>query len=230
MTEKQYRARLQKLMEQSVADQSKHGNWRYVFARPQEIISIYNSLLIVEADCGDGCRDLCHIAGVPDDPAGTHYADYGNTSSIWMHLHHAPLSEMEIGDIFTFGRYAGEDHACMAYNVDDKVNPQVWNMGKQGQPVFTTLQTERNAHVGMTVTLCKLNLPPDPPPTPQELLQAKTGFYSWAAWRLGEGPWKHYGALNATVRPNVPKVISPAWWTRYTQFLLARKKGNKATS
>ena len=81
------------------------------------------------------------------------------------------------------------------------------------------------AHPGMEVTLCKLPIV-DPPMTPQDKLRAMTGFYSWVAWRLGEGPWKHYGELNKTVRPDVPKRISAQWWVRYRQFLANRHKGN----
>jgi hypothetical protein len=43
----------------------------------------------------------------------------------------------------------------------------------------------------------------EPPPTPQDKLRAKTGFYAWVAWRLGEGPWQHYSPANKTVRPAV---------------------------
>ena len=77
----------------------------------------------------------------------------------------------------------------------------------------------------MAVTCCRIPVV-DPPPTPQDKLRAMTGFYAWVAWRLGEGPFKKYGKRNPKVRPNVPKIISPAWWTRLARFQLNRKKAN----
>ena len=215
-------------MEETAAQEAADGNWTYAAVRPQDVQIPVLLPAKPEVDCSDGVRALCFAAKVPDDPAGLAYADYGNSSSIWLHLRKddPPLTEVEVGDIFTFGYWTGEDHACMAYDVTDSANPQVWNMGEQGQPVIHALSIEVEAHAGMTVTLCKLNLPPDPPPTPQQQLQAKTGFYAWVAWRLSEGPWKGYPPRYAAVRPDVPKVISPAWWLRLSQFLLARKKPN----
>ena len=226
----QFRFALAALMARSAADEAKHGNWTYAAVRPQAVIAAYPDTdppVKVEADCSDGVRDLCRVAGVPDDPAGNDYSDYGNSSSIWLHLGHAPLDQVEIGDIFTFGFHMGEDHACMAYDIAVPANPQVWNMGEQGQPVIHALSLEVAAHAGMTVTLCKLNLPPDPPPTAVETLQAMTGWYSWAAWRLGEGAFKPYGPRNQKVRPDVPKLIPAEYWLRLTEFLNNRHKGNE---
>lgn len=45
-------------------------------------------------------------------------------------------------------------------------------------------------------------------------LRRRTGFYSWLAWYEGREEWKEYGPRNPRVRPNVPKVIAAAWWTR----------------
>lgn len=55
-------------------------------------------------------------------------------------------------------------------------------------------------------------------------LTQRTGWYSWVAWRLGEGDWKPYGPANPDVRPNVPVYISASWWERLRVFLAARKK------
>lgn len=215
------RSRLTSLMESTVDDEFHHSNWRYHAVRPQAILPAYIARGYVESDCSDGCRNLCRWAGLGDDPAGVDYAPFGNSSSIYFHLHHAPLSQVEPGDMFTFGYSTGEHHVSMAFNADP--DPLVWNMGTQGQPVFRRLSQEAAAHHGMTVTLCKLPVP-DPPPTPQDKLRAHTDFYSWVAWKLGEGPWKHYGKAAKAVRPNVPWVISPSWWKRYATFLLNRKK------
>lgn len=223
--ETQLRASLAVLMSQTVSDQQTKGNWRYEAVRPQ-VVAIHYIGQIIVVDCSDGCRMLCYSAGVADDPAGNNYETYGNSSSIWVHLHHIDLSEAKVGDIITFGKYAGELHACMIYDLTDPTNPKVWNMGAPGQPWFSTLAIEEGAHQGAVYTVCQLNLPADPPPTPQEKLREMTGFYSWVAWRLGEGPWKTYGKTNSTVRPSVPKVIPLTWWKHLAKFLLARKKGN----
>lgn len=231
-TEAQYRATLKGLMERSVQDEATYHNWNYVFARPQTVQIEYTSHLVRPGvDCGDGCRVLCWTAKVPDDPAGTKYANYGNSSSIYFHLHHPndALDQAEIGDILTFGFYSGEHHAAMVYKYDP--NPALfllWNMGTQGQPVWSTLAAEMAYHAGQTVSLCKLNLPPDPAPTHEDELRAMTGFFAWEAWRLGEGVklWLPYGKMNPKVRPNVPKKISTEWWAHNKAFMDGRKKGN----
>ena len=57
---------------------------------------------------------------------------------------------------------------------------------------------------------------------PAATLRAKTGYFAWVAWRLGEGAWKGWGRANLAVRPNVPRAISNAWWGRLEAFLFAR--------
>lgn len=222
------RTRMVTLMAKTVADQAAHGNWRYRAVRPQDIISGYYSGQQVDADCSDGARDLARVSGVKDDPAGNGYADFGNSSSIWAHLHHIALEDVEPGDMGTFGYYAGEKHAFVFW---EKYGPgaqdwYVWNHGAPGQPAKRRLIDEITFHLGMTLTCCRLNVK-DPPPTPQDKLRQMTGFYAWVAWRLGEGPWAKYGQTNQNVRPSVPKLIPPAWWRDLTKFLLRRKKPNR---
>lgn len=222
------RSRLVALMERTVDDETVHGNWHYLAIRPQVIPVSYGGPSVEqECDCSDGCRCLCRWAGVKDDPAGNGYASYGNSTSIYYHLHTIPLASAQPGDICTFGFVQGEHHALMLwekYGTGD-YDWYVWNMGTQGQPVKHRLVDEISYHSGMTVTCKGLNVA-DPPPTPQEKLQAETGFFSWMSWLLGENAWKKYGQKNATVRPNVPKVIPPSWWKHRVQFLLARKNAN----
>jgi hypothetical protein len=57
-------------------------------------------------------------------------------------------------------------------------------------------------------------------------LRARSDFYSWAAWYLGEEDWKVYGKQNPSVRPNVPSNIAlrrPTWFPRLAAMLAARK-------
>lgn len=232
LTPDAYRLEMARLMRLTVDDQARRGTWRYRAVRPQEIIATYSSGQIVEVDCSDYCRTIARLAGVPDDPAGTAWAPYGNSSSIWAHLHTAlPITAAEVGDMFVFGFSTGELHACMVYDVTNPHDPVVANMGTSGQPVFRKLSQEIAGHPGAAVTLCKIRLPAAPvvPPAVAKL-RAETGFYAWLAWQLGEQDWKHYGPENRSVRPKVARVVSPAWWARRARYLANRKKPNKATS
>lgn len=227
---KDYRKTIVGLFAQTVNDQAVHGNWRYVAVRPQDVVNVtYHAGVTIDADCSDGGRNICFTAGLPDDPAGNSYKDYGNSSSIWAHLNHeTDWGKAQPGDPVTFGFSTGEKHVTWLWEKTGS-GPHdwdVWNHGASGQPHRATLSAEIAAHPGMTVTLCKLNVPPAPPPTAQDILRAKTGFYSWTAWRLAEGPWHGYKPADPAVRPNVPKAITPVWWVREKKFLAARRKPN----
>jgi len=217
------RASLVGTMDKTAADEALAHNATYEAIRPMRVPTAtraYPRKLKWIADCSSGCRDVCWWTPGAPDPFHNNWAPYGNSSTIYFALHHAPLSEAEPGDIYTFGFHYGEHHAAMHHSPG-----KVWNFGAQGQPVITTLAHEQAGHAGMTVTLCKLPIV-DPPPTPQQKLQAMTGFYSWVAWRLGEGPWKHWGDANPKVRPHVPVKIPKDWWEHYESFLANRKKGD----
>lgn len=58
---------------------------------------------------------------------------------------------------------------------------------------------------------------------PEPVLKQRLGYWAWLAWTLGEGDWSGYTARALVVRPNVPKVIPPAWWVRRIKFLSSRK-------
>lgn len=179
------------------------------------------------ADCSSGARDVCWWTPGAPDPFQNGWAPYGNSSTIWLRLHHEPVwSKVQVGDFFTFGYRYGEKHVAMVYDISNPKNPKLWNFGRQGEPIITDLATEMAFHRGMTVTLCKAQIV-DPPKTPQDLLRAMSGFYPWLSWTLGENVFKHYGKRNKTVRPNVPRVISPTWWLRRKRFLLNRTRPNK---
>lgn len=223
-----YRARMQYYMKLSVNDQERYRNWNYEAVRPQRIPSSYQSGQYVEADCSDGCRMIARWAGVKDDPAGNNYDSYGNSSSIWAHLPHIDLHDAQPGDMVTFGSYTGEHHVAMFYDLADRHDPIVWNMGTDGQPIFTRLSNEIRYHSGQRVTVCRVKLPPIHL-SPQDKLRAMTGFWSWMQWKLGEGHWKKYKPASKKVRPNVPAMPPLKWWKAYGKFLLARKKGNKKT-
>lgn len=223
------RERCADLIRKTCADQERLGHDVYGFFRPQTIPPAYVPGMKLVLDCSDYCRFVVRAAGVDDDPAGNDWASFGNSSSIWTHLHHVDLKDAQPGDIVTFGYWTGEKHACILLDRDAKTGQwRVGNFGKQGQPVITWLAHEMAFHHGMTMTVCRLNVV-EPPPTPEGRLRAETGFYHWVAWKLGEGAWKKYGKANKTVRPDVPFVISPVWWKRYAVFLKNRKKGNKGS-
>lgn len=53
---------------------------------------------------------------------------------------------------------------------------------------------------------------PVPKPTAPAVLRARTGYWSWLAWRLGQAAWKPYGKTNPHVRPHVPVRVPARWW------------------
>lgn len=48
--------------------------------------------------------------------------------------------------------------------------------------------------------------------TAATVLRAKTGYWSWLSWLLGEGPWKGYSPAVRAVRPHVPHRVPAGWW------------------
>lgn len=48
-------------------------------------------------------------------------------------------------------------------------------------------------------------------------------FYIWAAWYLGEGEFAEHGRRYMPLRPNVPKLLTPAYWTALKHYLKTRQ-------
>lgn len=223
------RQRAVNLIGETVADQARLRLDRYAAVRPQDIPLRWVTGQRLTLDCSDYCRFICRVAGIPD-PAGNSYAPFGNSSSIWLHLQHIPILEAQPADIVTFGYTSGEHHASILHSFEAKVGQwRVGNFGAQGQPIIDWLAQEIAAHRGMTVTVCRVEVT-DPPPTAADKLRAMTGFYAWVAWRLGEGPWRHYQPRTPSVRPNVPRnivVARPSWFPRLAQFEANRHKPDR---
>jgi hypothetical protein len=53
-------------------------------------------------------------------------------------------------------------------------------------------------------------------------LRARTGYFAWLAWYLGEAAWSSYGPRARSVRPNVPGRTPAAWWQRERAFVAHR--------
>ncbi len=214
------RAELVRLMDATVLD---HGNWTYLAVRPLPLPLTWAKGQRVSSDCSFGVKLLCRWAGGPD-PTGYSWEPYGNSESIYLHLQHlaAPV-DMLPGDIVAFGR-GGRDHAAMVHTAG--ADPVLWSDGHQGAPNFYRLTDDHRAHQCLRLPVRK------PIQTSEEKLRAKTGYWSWLAWKQGEGvnTWKPYGPGNPTVRPNVPKLIPPLWWVARVRFLAARNKGDEATT
>jgi hypothetical protein len=221
-TETELRNNLERLMKATLTDERLHHDWDYDAVRPLPVPGSWHSGQHVKADCSFGVKLLCFWADVPDDPTGYNYKPYGNSSSIWAHLDKVSVpAHLEVGDIVVFG-YDGSDHAAMVLEAGQ--DPLLWSHGHQGAPNTYRLSYDRR-----TKYFCKLNLPPDKV-TAQDKLRAKTGMWAWFAWKLGEGPWRHYGKSNGKVRPDVPKRIPLKWWRAYAKFLANRKLGDKPTT
>jgi hypothetical protein len=218
------RQRLIQIMRATLADEAARHDWTYHAVRPCPVPAAWHPGQRVIGDCSKGVQFTCRWADAPD-PMQNGWGVNGNSQTIWLKLHHVFFpAELAPGDIVVFGR-DGADHAAMVLEAGP--DPLLWSFGHQGAPNTYRLSRDRRVR-----TFCKLPIVP-PPPTPQDTLRAHTDFYSWMAWSLGEGPWKHYGPSNPSVRPNVGRVIAvshPTWWKRRIVFLANRNKGDKATT
>jgi hypothetical protein len=205
----------------TLADQAAHRTWTYRAVRPMPVPPSWHPGQPVTGDCSKGVQYLCRWAGTPD-PMGSAYGPYGNSQTLWLKLRHLDgPGELRVGDIVTFG-IAGQEHAAMV--LEPGVDPLLWSFGHQGAPNTYRLSRDRRPRQYLSLSL------PDIVNTPQETLRAKTGWFAWVAWRLGEGDWKRYGKANGNVRPNVPRIIPGGWWRSYLAFLRNRKRANKATT
>lgn len=214
------RAALHSIMGYGLSEEAALHDWTYDAIRPMPVPTPTRKFLHVakRGDCSKGVQYNCWwVPGCPD-PMGRGFDPYGNSQTIWLHLHHvAHPSELEVGDPVTFG-VAGEEHAAVV--LERGADPLMWSFGHQGAPNTYRLSYDKRPQQWLKLPLAAEVI------TPEDKLRALTGFFSWVAWKQGEGPWKHYGPAKAAVRPNVPKIISQVWWARYAKFLANRKKGN----
>jgi hypothetical protein len=213
------RGNLAKLMASTLKETA---NWTYDEIRP---ISMpprpWKPGMKIVADCSKALQMLCWFAQGPD-PMNNGFGPYGNSQTIWSALQHLDAAgELLVGDIVTFG-FDGNQHAAMVMTPGS--DPLLWSFGHQGAPNTYQLSLD-----GRPAQYLRLPVPKYVP-TPQDRLRAMTGWFAWVSWRLGEGDWRIYGKSNSLVRPSVPQLIPLSWWVRLTKFLLARKKGNQATT
>lgn len=214
-----YRGKLHTLMNETLVDEARHHDWRYLAIRPRYMPARpWKAGEVVTGDCSKGVQDLCWWAEVPHDPMAMHYGPYGNSATLTAHLpvvDHPRL--LEVGDIVTFGP-DGNDHAAMVKERGS--DPLLWSFGHQGAPnTYRLSQDSREHHLRRLIL-------PETPMTPEDKLRAMTGYWAWLQWRLGEGDWRHYPPAAKGVRPHVPKVISLRWWVRYRRFLRNRQSAN----
>lgn len=215
------RKRLTTTMMETAAD---HAHWTYRAVRPAPVPpKPWHEGEKVVGDCSKGAQYVCNWSDAPD-PMGNDWGAFGNSTTIWLNLHeHIGRADIDVGDIVVFGP---DEHACMIFSLGP--DPEVWNFGRQGQPVITRLSNEIAGHPGVEYWFCRL-LPKTAPPSGGKLRE-QTGFYAWAAWKLGEGPWKDHKPGDPAVRPSVPKRIPVSWWRRYRRFLKNRNRGDAASS
>lgn len=206
------RDELARLMKATIAD---HANWTYAAVRPMPVPRApWRPGQHVRGDCSKGVQFLCRWAGAPD-PMKNNWGPDGNSATLWLRLQHLDNpSQLMVGDIVTFG-HNGDEHAGMV--LEAGADPLLWNFGHQGTPNSYRLSYDRRPHQLLRLPYVYL-------PTPQDRLRARTGWFAWVAWRLGEGDWEHYPKGAKRVRPNVPRVIPAGWWLRYGKFLRNRGK------
>lgn len=215
-----YRTRLHKLMQETLADEAAHHDWTYWAVRPRSMPARpWHVGEHVIGDCSKGVQFLCWWADLPRDPMGMHWGPYGNSATLAHHLVHlGNTTELQIGDIVTFGLW-GNSHAAMV--MARGTNPLLWSFGHQGAPNTYRLYQDPRIHQLLRNPIPKYT------PTAADLLRAKTGYWAWVHWRLGTGHWAHYPPMAEKVRPDVPKLIPPAWWRQYRRFLASRHLGNE---
>lgn len=216
------RRALKQLMQETLGDEYKNHTWTYRAIRPLAIPPSWAKGLRVVGDCSKGVQYLCKWAGMLNDPMGMNWGVYGNSTNLCLHLQHLDHRyELRVGDIVTFGA-GGDKHAAMVYEPGS--DPLVWSFGHQGAPNTYRLSQDHRQQQYLRIPTTDLIV------LPEDKLRAKQGYFSWVAWKLGEGHWAPYGKANPKVRPHVPKVISPVWQWRYSLFLANRNRGNKATT
>lgn len=220
-------------MAATLADEAATHDWGYLPVRPCGMptkIRKWARTKPVKGDCSKGVQFLCWWTPGVDDPMGENYGAYGNSSTLWLHLQHLvdannayDVRLLKVGDIVTFG-IDGEEHAAMVLEPATEANgydPLVWSFGHPGSPNTYRLSQDTRPQQYLRNPL------PVYVPTPLDKAKARTGWFAWVAWRLGEGDYLEYGKANPAARPNVPKMIPLSWWKRYTVFLLGRKKPDR---
>jgi len=207
------RDELHRLMLATIADELEHRTWTYHAVRPMYVPPRWYPGERVTGDCSKGVQYLARWADGPD-PMGEGFGPAGNSSTLWLRLPHlASARELELGDIVTFG-HDGDEHAAMVLEPGD--DPLVWSFGHQGAPNRYRLSSDRRPQQYLRYPV------PTPAPTAEDRLRARTTWFAWVAWRLGEGEWRRYGKRNPRVRPNVKRRVPLSWWRRYAKFLARR--------
>jgi hypothetical protein len=220
-----YRTELAATMHATLADEQAHHNWTYAAVRPEAMVGTrghYPAGTPISSDCSKGVQRICFwTAGAPD-PMKNGWGAYGNSSTICAVLEHLDHpSELLVGDAVTFGAN-GDEHAALV--LEAGADPLLWSDGHQGAPNTYRLSWDTREHQLLRLPVAVFK------PTPQDILRAKTGYWAWMQWKLGEGAWSHYAPEDPAVRPSVPATIPAEWWTRRAKFLRNRKKPNQATA
>lgn len=225
-----YRAELEALMQATLADEAAHHDWTYVEVRPLLMPTPTRKWATgtkVRGDCSKGVQYLCWwTPGVPD-PMRQDWNGYGNSQTLWLRLqHYGDKLELKVGDVVTFG-VDGQEHAAMVIEAPSAANgydPLVWSFGHEGAPNTYRLSQDTRPQQYLHNPL------PAYVPTSLDKAKARTGWFAWVAWRLGEGDYRDFGKANPTARPNVPKRIPASWWVRYAKFLARRNGSDKPKS
>lgn len=202
----------------TIEDEAQAHTWTYRAIRPMTVPPAWKPGQKVEGDCSKYVQYLCRWAKAPD-PMNNDWGPYGNSQTIWLTLQHLDnRADLLVGDPVTFG-HDGDEHAAIV--IEAGADPLVASFGHQGAPNSYRLSQDAREQQYLRLPVAAYV------PTPDDRLRARTGWFAWVAWRLGEGDWAGRGKANSAVRPAVPRVIPPGWWKRYAAFVANRKKGTK---
>lgn len=207
------RTRLAEVMDLTVRNR---GNWHYIQQRPSGATVTLEQAEhgTVWTDCSAGYAIVCRLAGAPNPLHAGAFDGYGNSHSAWEHLPHIKsVGGLQVGDCVIYGDEGSHHIACVREPAGD---PLLWSMGSEAGPEYVRYRTEV-AWQPKPVTFARL-LPPDPEPTPLPVVDP---FWVWLRWRLGEGEFRDHGC-DPNVRPDVPRLVPPAWWLRARRFIAAR--------
>jgi hypothetical protein len=90
-------------------------------------------------DCSGSFTAMCKLAGLKNDPNGSHWNGLGYTGTLMQHLRQITRAELQIGDAVIFGNFPGR-HVVMVRELGR--DPKIFSHGQEAGPWFSPLSYE----------------------------------------------------------------------------------------